>query len=89
MHDCQPQDVHFHELGGLDTIIDIVGSTIGLVHLGIEHLVTAPLPMSRGWVDCQHGKLPLPAPAICEILKGVPVKGSGLDQELDLSGLLK
>jgi uncharacterized protein (TIGR00299 family) protein len=82
VHDCQPQDVHFHELGGLDTIIDIVGSTIGLVHLGIEHLVTAPLPMSRGWVDCQHGKLPLPAPAICEILKGVPVKGSGLDQEL-------
>ncbi len=82
IHGCQPDDVHFHEIGGLDSIIDIIGSVIGLEFLGIDRLVVSPLPMPRGWVHCNHGMLPLPAPAVCEILTDVPVYGSEIQQEL-------
>lgn len=82
IHNCPLEEVHFHEVGGLDTVIDIVGSVIGLDHLGIDHLVTSPLPMPRGWVHCSHGMLPLPPPAVCEILKDVPVYGTEIDQEM-------
>jgi uncharacterized protein (TIGR00299 family) protein len=82
IHGCQADEVHFHELGGLDSIIDIVGSVLGLEYLGIAKLFTSPLPMPRGWVHCCHGMLPLPAPAVCEILQGVPVYGSDIEQEL-------
>jgi uncharacterized protein (TIGR00299 family) protein len=82
IHECPVDEVHFHEVGGLDSIIDIIGSVIGLEFLGIERLVTSPLPMPRGWVRCDHGLLPLPPPAVCEILKNVPVYGSNIDQEL-------
>jgi uncharacterized protein (TIGR00299 family) protein len=82
IHNCSAEDVHFHEIGALDSIIDIVGTVVGLDCLGIKHLVTSPLPMPRGWIDCDHGKLPLPAPAVCEILKNTPVYGVNLEQEL-------
>ncbi len=82
IHDCPLDDVHFHEIGGLDSIIDIVGSVIGIHYLGIDHLIASPLPMSRGWVRCDHGLLPLPPPAVCEILRDVPVYGSNIEQEL-------
>jgi uncharacterized protein (TIGR00299 family) protein len=82
IHGCPADAVHFHEIGGLDSIIDIIGSVIGLHTLGIEQLITSPLPMPRGWIRCDHGLLPLPAPAVCEILKDVPVYGVTIDQEL-------
>jgi uncharacterized protein (TIGR00299 family) protein len=82
IHGCPADAVHFHEIGGLDSIIDILGSVIGLHTLGIEQLITSPLPMPRGWIRCDHGLLPLPAPAVCEILKDVPVYGVTIDQEL-------
>jgi len=82
VHGCSLEDVHFHELGGLDAIIDIVGAAIGLAYLEIDHLITSPLPLSRGWITCEHGTLPLPAPAVCEILKNVPVIGTDIDKEL-------
>ncbi len=82
VHNCSPEDVHFHEVGGVDSIIDIVGAAIGLDFLGIEKLISSPLPMTRGWVNSQHGKLPLPAPATCELLQNIPVYGVDLDQEL-------
>jgi len=82
IHGCRADTVHFHEIGGLDSIIDIVGSVLGLESLGIEKLVASPLPMPRGWVHCVHGMLPLPAPAVCEILTDVPVYGSAIEQEL-------
>jgi len=82
IHDCQVDDVHFHEIGGLDSIIDIVGTVIGLDYFRITHLVTSPLPMPRGWVQCDHGMLPLPVPAVCEILHDVPVYGCSIEQEL-------
>ena len=82
IHDCRPDDVHFHEIGGLDSIIDIVGTVIGLDYLKIKRLITSPLPMPRGWIRCDHGMLPLPPPAVCEILLNVPVYGSSINQEL-------
>jgi uncharacterized protein (TIGR00299 family) protein len=82
IHDCRVEDVHFHEIGGLDSIIDIAGTVIGLDYLGIARLITSPLPMPRGFIHCDHGILPLPAPAVCEILQDVPVYGSSIEQEL-------
>ncbi|RWX49704.1 TIGR00299 family protein [Candidatus Electrothrix marina] len=67
----------------MDAIIDIVGAVAGLHLLGIEEVICSPLPMpGGGWVRCQHGDIPLPAPAVCELLKGVPIYGDSLQQEL-------
>ncbi|MCI5168452.1 MAG: nickel pincer cofactor biosynthesis protein LarC, partial [Candidatus Electrothrix sp. GM3_4] len=83
VHGTIPEKIHFHEVGALDAIIDIVGAVAGLHLLGIEEVICSPLPMpGGGWVRCQHGKIPLPAPAVCELLKGVPVYGDNLQQEL-------
>ena len=75
IHGVPPSDVHFHEVGAIDAIIDIVGSAVALDHLGVDRVVSAPPPLTRGFVDCAHGRLPLPAPATLELLRGVPVVG--------------
>ncbi|MDG4476009.1 nickel pincer cofactor biosynthesis protein LarC [Thiovibrio frasassiensis] len=82
VHGRPVDTVHFHEVGGIDSIIDIVGAAIGLEVLKITGLQCAPLPMPHGWVQCAHGRLPLPAPAVCELLQGVPTYGVELNQEL-------
>jgi uncharacterized protein (TIGR00299 family) protein len=83
VHGTVPEKIHFHEVGALDAIIDIVGAVAGLHLLGIEEVICSPLPMpGGGWVRCQHGEIPLPAPAVCELLKGIPVYGDSLQQEL-------
>ncbi len=82
VHDIDIERVHFHEVGAIDTIVDIVGTIIGLHHLGVEKLIASPLPAPRGFVKCDHGTLPLPAPAVCEILQGVPCYGVDLEKEL-------
>ncbi|MCB2184543.1 MAG: nickel pincer cofactor biosynthesis protein LarC [Desulfobulbaceae bacterium] len=82
VHGCDPADVHFHEVGAIDSIIDIVGAAIGLHYFQIDRLISSPLPLSRGWVACDHGQLPLPAPAVCELTEGMPVYGVELEQEL-------
>ena len=82
VHAIDLNQVHFHEIGALDTIIDVVGAVIGLRHLGIQRLVASPLPLGRGFVDCAHGRLPLPAPAVCELLNGIPTYGVTHTQEL-------
>ncbi|MHB8989422.1 MAG: nickel pincer cofactor biosynthesis protein LarC [Desulfobulbia bacterium] len=82
VHGKPVDTVHFHEVGGIDSIVDIVGAAIGLGALNITHLHCAPLPMPRGWIQCAHGLLPLPAPAVCELLQGVPTYGVELTQEL-------
>jgi len=82
VHGCLPEEVHFHEVGAADAIVDITASVAGFSGLDIGRLVCSPMPMSSGWVQCEHGILPVPAPAVLQLLKGVPVYGEMLDQEL-------
>ncbi len=82
VHGTGIEAICFHEVGAVDAIIDIVGVAAGCAHLGIDRLVCSPLPMTRGWVRCAHGEIPLPGPAVCRLLDGVPVYGEDLDQEL-------
>ncbi len=82
VHGIPVEAVHFHEVGAVDTIVDVVGTIAGLFHLGVSRLYSSPLPTPRGFVKCAHGRLPLPAPAVCEILSGVPCYG--VDQTCEL-----
>ncbi|MBR9980021.1 MAG: nickel pincer cofactor biosynthesis protein LarC, partial [Desulfatitalea sp.] len=82
IHGCTKAQVHFHEVGAVDAIVDIVGACLGFEYLAIDRLIASPLPMGRGFVTCAHGVLPLPAPATLEILKGVPVYGDDAALEL-------
>lgn len=72
VHGTTPDKIHFHEVGAVDAIVDITGACILLEMLGVEAVYSAPLPLSRGFVDCQHGRMPLPAPATVELLLGLP-----------------
>jgi len=82
VHGTTPDRIHFHEVGGVDAIIDIVGSVVGLQLLGVEEIYASTLPLGRGFVDCAHGRLPLPAPATIELLQGVPVLSRDVEGEL-------
>lgn len=82
VHGINIDKVHFHEVGAIDAIIDLTGAAIGLQLLGIDKLLCAPLPLSRGMSHCAHGALPLPAPATLELLQGLPIVDSGCDKEL-------
>ncbi len=82
IHGVTEDQVHFHEVGSVDSIIDIVGSAVGLFLLGNPEIVSTPLPFSTGTVRCAHGNYPLPAPATLEILQGLPLVDSGLSHEL-------
>ncbi len=82
VHGIAVDQVHFHEVGALDTIVDVVGTLIGLQQLNITKLFCSFLPTSQGFVKCAHGLLPLPAPAVCELLVDIPTYGVELQQEL-------
>jgi hypothetical protein len=82
LHNLPPADVHFHEVGAVDAIIDIVGACLGLEILEISELVCSPLNVGGGRVETQHGSLPVPAPATAELLKDIPIYSSGVEGEL-------
>jgi uncharacterized protein (TIGR00299 family) protein len=82
VHKRALEEVHFHEVGAIDSIVDIVGTAIGVDYFRPEAIFSSELPMGRGFVQAQHGRLPLPAPATLEILKGLPVKSVELEGEL-------
>jgi len=82
VHGVEKEHVHFHEIGAVDSIIDMVGAAVGFAALKIDKMVCSPLPFSRGFVKTDHGTIPTPAPATLEILKGVPVKGVEASVEL-------
>ena len=82
VHRIPVNQVHFHEVGAVDAIVDVVGSVAGLHKLGVDEIICSPLPVTGGEVCCCHGNIPLPAPAVLELVKGVPVKGLPGEVEL-------
>lgn len=87
VHGISPEKVHFHEVGAVDAIIDVTAFCAGLAWLGWPRVVCSPLPLGRGFVDCAHGRLPLPAPAVVALLDGVEVTSwPGLEETVTPTG---
>src|SRR3954463_6020653 len=82
VHGSTIEKVHFHEVGAIDSIADIVGSAIGFDLLGIERIICSPVPTGRGFVEIAHGRCSIPAPATGELLRGVPLAGLDVEGEL-------
>ncbi|MHC1728523.1 MAG: nickel pincer cofactor biosynthesis protein LarC [Syntrophobacteraceae bacterium] len=82
VHGVSPEEVHFHEVGAVDSILDIVGTMFCLKYLGVGKVFASALPMGRGFVKTLHGTIPLPAPATSALLAGVPVYGVPVEREL-------
>jgi uncharacterized protein (TIGR00299 family) protein len=82
VHGSSIEAVHFHEVGAVDAIIDVVGAALGLWLLGVEKVYASAVHVGRGTVECAHGTLPVPAPATLELLRGVPIYGRDIDSEL-------
>jgi uncharacterized protein (TIGR00299 family) protein len=82
IHQTPMEEVHFHELGGLDSIVDIVGSVWGIRQLGIERIHVSKVNVGAGFVKCEHGILPVPAPATLSLMEGKPIYSSGVEREL-------
>jgi uncharacterized protein (TIGR00299 family) protein len=82
VHNVPVERIHFHEVGALDAIIDVVGACIGFELLGVERFVCSPLHVGSGMVEMAHGRFPVPPPAVAELLKDVPVYSSDIVGEL-------
>jgi pyridinium-3,5-bisthiocarboxylic acid mononucleotide nickel chelatase len=82
IHQIPEEEVHFHELGGLDSVVDIVGSVWGIRALGIDKIHVSKVNVGGGFVKCEHGILPVPAPATLSLMEGKPIYSSGVEREL-------
>lgn len=82
IHGISPENVHFHEVGAVDSILDIMGVLIGIEYLEIGSLFASHIPLGSGFAKTAHGTIPIPAPATLELLKGVPVFDSGIEHEM-------
>ncbi|KKO20721.1 MAG: hypothetical protein BROFUL_00557 [Candidatus Brocadia fulgida] len=82
VHNSTVEEVHFHEVGAIDSIIDIVGSVIAIRHLGIEKIYFSPVPTGYGYTTCEHGSFPVPPPATAELLKNQLLKSVNIEKEL-------
>jgi len=82
VHGTTPDRVHFHEVGAVDAIMDVVGVVVCLDSLGVVKVVCSPIPTGWGVVECAHGTMPVPAPATAELLKGVPLAAGAESGEL-------
>ncbi len=87
IHNTSPEHVHFHEVGAVDSIVDIIATAWGIEQLGVGELLVSALPMGRGFARSQHGIIPVPAPATAELLAGFPVKlGDGAAEMVTPTG---
>ena len=82
VHGTTLERVHFHEVGAVDSIVDVVGAVYGLHLLGVEKVVCSPLPTGKGFVRCAHGLMPVPPPATMELLRGCPLRQVDVEGEL-------
>jgi len=82
IHNKPVDQVHFHEVGAVDSIVDIVGAAYGISALGISEVFASPLPLGHGMIKTQHGSIPVPAPAVLEILGDTPTYGRGIPTEI-------
>ena len=85
VHGSTVEKVHFHEVGAADALVDVVGTIEGLRSLGVEEVACSPLRLGRGSVRCEHGLIPVPAPATALLLRGAPVEMPDID-DLDKGG---
>jgi len=81
VHGIQLEKVHFHEVGAVDAIVDVTGAAIGLARLGVEGVTASPVALGSGAVETEHGRLPLPAPATLELLRGIPTVPAHVEWE--------
>jgi pyridinium-3,5-bisthiocarboxylic acid mononucleotide nickel chelatase len=81
VHGASPEDVEFHEVGAIDSIIDIVGAAICIEYLEPDRVIVSRVELGGGFVKCQHGTIPVPAPAVVELLRGAPVKSGAVQFE--------
>lgn len=82
VHGVEVEEIHFHEVGAVDAIVDIVGTAIGLDYLGIQAIYTSALQVGKGFVKCAHGLMPVPAPATAELLRNIPYSNGEISKEL-------
>ncbi len=82
IHGIPLSEVHLHELGGVDTVIDVVGTVSGTERLGIDRIYASGIHVGKGLINCAHGILPIPAPATLELLRDVPIYGGDVEGEL-------
>ncbi|MCK4915188.1 MAG: nickel pincer cofactor biosynthesis protein LarC, partial [Candidatus Eisenbacteria sp.] len=82
IHNANVDEIHLHEVGGLDAIVDVVSSVAGLKLLGVDEVRASSIHVGTGFVECRHGTIPVPAPATLALLEGVPVVSRGIDAEL-------
>jgi len=82
IHNVPVDEIHFHEVGAVDAIVDIVASCAGIVHLNIGRWYSSPLNVGGGMIDCAHGRFPVPAPATADLLRGMPTYSAHVEKEL-------
>jgi len=82
IHGKKIESVHFHEIGGIDSLVDIMGTFLAIDYLGVTRVVASPIPLGSGSIECAHGRIPVPVPATLAVLKGIPVTGSDAKTEI-------